>query len=377
MSVTPYVGTTQPTLTSDTGLGIVTSLAITAAPRAAPYGSFLTLQDTFGTPIAQVQLNNDVAVGDTTVNIAPFDFTYDYTVANSTKVFGFVTPEIGVLGFSYRGLIFGSTLALGNLNLFPLTKIQGFDLPVIATKDAPRDLDTGEFIGVDLLGGRDIIVEITCAVPRVDPTTPLDDFRTLLSAMMTPDPAGTTEYPFFFSTESPGTVYGVNMRPRKMNFTIDSTSVQALGIAVSLQFHATDPRVYGLPTERLTLVSTGTSVAANITNAGSIEERPILTVTAGSGMPAPITIRNQTLPGAPALIFTTPMASGDVIIIDLDFHTAWYVPAAGSPFDCLSYLDDSSQWWNVPPGVNNIQFDSGTGDAQLDLDYGPAAYASV
>ena len=383
MSAPRYVPEVQ--LTSDTGTGsAVTSLNITATPRDLFPGSKIILHDGIGTNVTTFTTGLTNA-GATAVTIVPTDFSaHDFLAATPTEVFGFASPLLPPLAFWFRGVTFGenvgpvtaqpgyeTTLA----GVFQTVTIQGIDQPAITSGDLPRPLDTGQFKGVDTLGGRDIIVEVAIGAQAA---LDLDNFRAIIAHAMAPlQPASTTEEPLFFTTPGGLATYACNVRPIAYTFKVDLNAVQAFGLIATLRFHATDPRLYSSPTLLLDLISTGTSVAGDAPNNGNIETRPIFTVTAATGTPAPVTIRNNSLPGGPALIFTEPMAVGDQIIVDTDFHTAWYVPAIGSPFDALYQLDAASQWWNTPNGsVNQIQFDSVGGDSELTLEYA-YGYASV
>jgi hypothetical protein len=366
----------DPTLTATFVAGVVNHLDFTAAPRALPAGAIVSAIDVLTNPQA-FTTTAPIAVGDTSVTVEARVIPND--ISFGVYVEGFMLIDLsgypGGVAFYYRGLIFGGIERIpafpSPVPTFQVVSIQGFDQPAVTSGDLQRPLDSGQFIGVDVLGGRDVIVQV--AIGANSPSA-LDAARAQVAAIMTPDPAGVTEYPLFFTTPG-GTQYGVNARPRKYGFKIDVNSLLAYGVIATLQFSSVDPRIYSTPTQLLQLSASSGAVAGTAPNNGSMEMRPLFEIEAGSGDPAPLTVQQADLPGTPAIAFTAEMLAGDTILVDTDFHTAWYVPASGGPYDALSTLSDGSQWWNIPAGdvgPNNIHFTVTSGDGVLNLYYADA-----
>lgn len=278
-------------------------------------------------------------------------------------------PTLSNWQFQFNGLTFGSGQAV---------KVKGVtglgDLPTIRTGDAPRPRDHGELIGLDLYSGRDITFDLEAeSSSGVVESTLL----TLAAATLT---GLTTEQPLWF--QLPGLpLLAVMCRPRKRTTTWDvGFQIGNVGV-VSVQFHATDARVYtapsltatvGLPspTAGLTFpvtfpVTFGTVAPSGVTvtNSGNTEIRPVLVITGPVTNPS---VENASIAGNPVLTFSNPnqtgytVAAGDQLVVDLDTHSILYyvggVSSGSAPASRGNWLVAGSTWWNLPPGNNLIQF---------------------
>lgn len=287
-------------------------------------------------------------------------------------------PTLTTYQCNYGGLTLGGNTGLG------LLKLEGLDTPNIRTGDAARPRDTGDFIGLDTIDGREIT--LTAQIGPEGGFTA--NWQALANATV---PGGTTETPFYVALPLFGTLVSM-ARCRKRNMPIDIQFALGNLADVTLQLNATDPRLYstptlnpscGLPTHSglmafpisFPLSFGGASPSGVITavNNGNVQMCPILTVTGPCTNPS---IQNASIAGSPQLTFDVTMASGDQLVIDTDLHTATYY-TSGSTIGAsrLYTLAGGSTWWTIQPGSNTIQFnsaDTGTVAGTLACEYASA-----
>lgn len=296
-------------------------------------------------------------------------------------------PTLGNWQFSYQGLTFGSGQAI------KVAKVTGLgDLADIRTGDQPRPRDHGEIIGLDVFGGRDVTfdLEAESSSGQVE--------STLLTLAQVTTPGLTTEQPLWF--QLPGLpLLAVMCRPRKRTIGWDvGFQIGNVG-QTSVQFHATDPRVYtagsatsvGLPspTAGLTFPVTfpltfGTTPpnGVTLTNSGNVETRPLLVITGPVTNPS---VQNATISGGPTLSLSNPgqtgytVLAGDQLVIDTDAHTILYysggISSGTTPASRSSWLQYGSTWFTMQPGANLLQFfskDSAAVGASLTVEYASA-----
>lgn len=272
-------------------------------------------------------------------------------------------PSLQTFQMSYGGVTFGGVVAGSTYQFQSLDGV--LDVPAAVTADAQRDLDQGEFIGLDVLPGRDMTIQ---QVVRAATAAALDAARQALGAVL--GPAGTTEQPLYLQLAS-GT-FACMARPRRHVCPLDINTVLAKGTIATTQFHASDPRWYAVPTKQATVGLPGplggltfpvTFPASfgggggggilQVTNAGQFEMRPVLIVTGPCTNPR---VTNLTLPGAPGIGFNLVMATGDTLVIDTDFQSVLYF-TAGSALGASrrGSLTSDTVWWNLVPGLNQIE----------------------
>lgn len=270
-------------------------------------------------------------------------------------------PTLSSFQFSFRGVTMGPGTA------YEFTKIEGVrDMPQVRSGDAGRPRDHGDFIGLDVLPGREINLSMEIGPPFT--TTFTAALLTLATAMV---PSATTEYPLFYCENS--VTYACMARARRKSIPIDLAYANgSLAQNVVLQFKATDPRWYatptlapscGLPTPvggfafplafPLSFGSGSLTNTISIANTTSdIDTRPILTVTGPCITPA---IYNTSVTGTPSVAFGVTMATGDQLVIDMDFHTAVYYPNGSTVgYSVLSTLQTNSTWWTLPAATTSL-----------------------
>jgi len=282
---------------------------------------------------------------------------------------GATVPTLAPFQFSFLGYTFG-----GLADPMQIQKIEGLDVGSVRSGDAGRARDAGRFVGLDLLDGRDITI-------TADVLLTLANWQRLAAVIL---PGGIVESPLWFGLPGWGTM-ACMARVRKHSAPIDIQSALSTLTNITIQFSASDPRLYlaptlgpsvGLPNPtagfsfplRFNLGFGGGASSVGVlqaVNTGNIESRPLLLVTGPCTTP---TIQNQSAPGAPYVSFAVTMAAGDTMLIDTDMHTATYYVAGttiGAPR--AAFLQPGSSWWtllpagvanSVPGGVNTIAFSS-------------------
>jgi Phage tail protein len=300
--------------------------------------------------------------------------TVAYGVAPYGSVLGSVVAPPALLDWQvyFNGLIVGMNTAYG------LLQIEGLDLPALRSGDVARPRDTGQFVGLDLFGGRDITLTIDMTTDGIS----LQDAATSVATAFAPPSDGQTESPIYFQFPNlPLLVAGCRVRKRAI--AIDLPWSQGFVKSAVIGLHATDPRIYGTTLDPTVALPTppggvhfpityplsfgGGSIAGTISadNSGNSEMRPIVVITGPCTNP---TVTNTTL--GESLTFSNPsqtsytLYSGDTLTVDLDAHQIIYTPnGSTSGASRRNWLVTGSTWWNLPPGISTIDFS--TADASL------------
>lgn len=284
-------------------------------------------------------------------------------------------PSLSNWQMQYNGLTIGASTP------YAVYQLDGLDLPQVRTGDLNRPREHGEFVGLDLMSGRDIMLT---GDYQSDGINIQDSQQNLGRAFI---PGGTTEQPFWFQFPNLPVLASM-VRVRKRTMPIDQPySVAAMG-QLALMMHSSDPRLYGpvqsgscgvgqalgggiFPATFPYVFSSG-SVAGTVVanNAGNVEMRPLLTIT------GPVT--NPTIFNATAgwqITITNPLQvgytvlAGDTLVIDTDTHAiTYYTGGVGVGAARRAWLAAGSTWpstvLGVPglaPGSNTFQFTSTDG----------------
>jgi Phage tail protein len=284
--------------------------------------------------------------------------------------YGTAVPSLLPYQFQFNEFSFGPYTPL------ELTKIEGIDLPAIRSGDSGRPRDQGEFIGLDLMAGREVTVTGELNIKTES------SWEELASATL---PGGTVEKPLFLSL--PGyPILAAMSRVRKRNMPVDIKFTLGNLADVTLLFKASDPRWYG-ETKRATTSPSHAlgfkwphkygykygagSVAGSVsvTNAGNYETRPKLIVEGPCTNPS---ITNATV-GA-TLAFAVTLNTGDRLVIDTDMHTATlYSSGTTVGTTRLGSLVPGSQWWALEAKTTStVQFLAGSSEGSLTVEYAPA-----
>lgn len=276
-------------------------------------------------------------------------------------------PTLSTWQMSYKELTFGGIVQKAP---YQLTKIEGLDMPVIASGDVQRALDQGQFAGLDLLEGRDITITLTVTTDA----TSLGHARQQLGAVF--GVAGATESPLY--VQLPSGIYACMARPRKYNFPLDINTLLAKATPVTALLHATDPRFYAAPSKTATVglpqplgglyfnVSFnaefgggGTGGILQIYNNGTFEMRPIFIINGPCTNPK---ISNLSLSGSPTIGFNITLAEGERLEVETDFQgVTLYTSASTTGTSRRNTLMNGSTWFNLPPGLSQIEFTTSDG----------------
>jgi hypothetical protein len=275
-------------------------------------------------------------------------------------------PALSVGQLYYRGLTFGGIAQNGVYNIvsFP----EGLNPPDSVRGDAQRSQDEGEFAGVSVLPGREIVVvqNISCATQGYKPTAAqlksLAEARMALSGVL--GVKGSEYSPLWIATEY-GT-FGIMVQPDKHHFPWDSNVFLVGTVQATTSLHAVDPRFYlapsntasvGIPvpagglrfpvTFPITFPAASAGGVLGVTNGGLFEMRPVLVVLGPCTNPK---ITNLSIEGAPFVEVEIALNPGDTLTIDMDMQTVQYV-AAGTVQGSSrrNSLVPGCTWWNLPP----------------------------
>lgn len=280
-------------------------------------------------------------------------------------------PVLSNWQYSYNGLTLGASTP------YAIYDTSGLDLPNVRTGDSSRAREVGQFTGLDVLDGRDVV--ITGDVIS-DGTSLQHAAEALGTAFL---PSATTEFPLWVQIPNYPAM-ALMCRSRKRTVPVDLAYSMGLASSV-IQVHADDPRLYasvqsstvglGTPLGGLTFPATppftfgGGTVAGIITanNAGNFETRPILTLTGPMTKP---TIFNATTGWSITIISGVEapytINAGDTMVIDTDLHSVQYfVGGTGAGATRRAWIAPGSTWPSyvagiagLAPGSNTVQFTS-------------------
>lgn len=272
-----------------------------------------------------------------------------------STVGGLSAPTLADLQFKYNGLTFGAGQDVGVLNVSGLG-----GLPTVNGQDQIFPRDTGEYVGVDAMGGRDPAIDM---VIKASLFTELESLGSAFFA------GGLLEQPLWFQLPGLPTLCSM-VRPRLRTSTWDTLFAAGKVLLPSVTFHATDPRLYTQAQIATSPSSGSRSVSFTVTNGGNCEVRPVLVL---KGPLAAPTISNAAVDSGVKIAFSagTTIGSGDAIVIDTSTpHTVRYwngdvvSGGASSAQNVYGWIDQSqTSWWNLLPGANPITCTSATGSS--------------
>jgi len=278
-------------------------------------------------------------------------------------------PDLDVWQCAFNGWTFGAGTP------WAITHMTGLDLAQIRSGDKARALDEGQLIGLDLFGGRDIMIDLWVYSDGVS-------LQSALRTMAAATPVGLqVEVPFYI--QLPDTpLLTCQARARKRSIPVDLNYGAAMVATPSLQLHATDPRFYAAPTTSSTTgLQPGGATGATfpltfpvdfgggtgpgelfLVNTGNFELRPLLVINGPVTNPA---VTNGSLAGSPTVQFVNPaqsgytLNSGESLLIDTDLQSVVLSTAPDTPTSPVAdWLVAGSTWWDMPPGTNAITFSS-------------------
>ena len=306
--------------------------------------------------------------------------------------YGITWPTLASFQCQYQGnaaaavVLGGGNSVSAPFNIQP-AKMEGFDLQTVGSGDPNRARQRGQYIGLNLMAGRDITLtmDVGPALGSYSSTVDaLNHLRAITNAAAT-DPAsfnsgqpntnpGETEWPFWVKFPTNPLVASM-ARPIKRNIPIDLSF--SLGNSVkgcAVQWHATDPYFYAVTQETTanaaTLPSYGSLMPDNL---GDVECWPQWTVTGACINPQ---LENYSL-GASLFFNGLSMSSGDTLVVDNDLRTATYTPVStGIPTSVIYLLNTGWSWWPIIPGTNDIRFSAASSVGAVAMDWA-SAYSSA
>src|SRR5262245_58914288 len=122
--------------------------------------------------------------------------------------YGTAVPALTNWQFSFSGFTMGPSTPL------ELKKIEGLDLPTVRAGDAGRPRDHGLFVGLDVMGGREIT--LTAQLHQIKGTF-AEHWESFAKATV---PGGSIETPLFVNVPGFGTL-ATNVRVRKRAMPVD------------------------------------------------------------------------------------------------------------------------------------------------------------
>lgn len=214
-----------------------------------------------------------------------------------------------------------------------VNEIDGWDAPDVRTTQTQRGNDHGLFQEGAYYGGRLLIVKgsfasITGAVTLMAAREQLHAAMNVSANLMSA----------FTVQETPPKTCMV----QRMSGSKDKAS-SSVSFDFELHLLAPDPRKYAA----VQITTILPNVTASITNAGTMETRPLIAV---QGPATAVYLENLTT--GQTVTFGINMLPADVLYVDLDLKgvslnggsASWAVQSA------------PSQWWTLQPGVNYINF---------------------
>lgn len=266
--------------------------------------------------------------------------------------------------WTYNGLLFGNGTTIG------VVKADGLDFPNVRTGDQPRPLVHGLWPGRDLAGDRVVTLELELTAN--DDTT----FSTQIAALR----AATTLQPSAelpLVMQLPGDVAKrLYCRPRRRAIPVDNRYMYRLA-GITVQFVASDPRLYadaqGSGSAGVATAGTGLTFNAtpNFSFGGAAAGGSITAVNSGD-TPTPWTATVTGPITDPALILTATgqrvamqgtVNSGETLVLDSQARTILLNGTASR----YSWLQAGSQWFDLAPGSNQVQFGATSGSGTLSL----------
>lgn len=271
--------------------------------------------------------------------------------------------------FEFDGVLFGGECTGLGVDLI---QVDGLDMPELRTGDLVRPRDHGMLPGDDFLSGRTITVDLAVVGSSA---TDLEAKLASLASMSYPLGSDEVELPLVF--QLPGQVKRrANARLRRRNYAYDINILAGHMQHVTLQFFATDPRIYDDVLQSLNILlpvatgglswpvswpvawSSSTSGGATFNNAGTFETRPIITF---SGPLTSPNVQNVTTGKQWSSIFD--LQSGDQLVVDFAQRTVLLNGTASR----YSSVTAASDWWTLVPGNNVITIGAAAGSGSATI----------
>ena len=251
----------------------------------------------------------------------------------------------------YNGVLIGGDTG------YEIVSANHFDLPELRTSDVNRPQRDGQFAGTDFMAGKSIHLQLEAwSSDDVD----LGSRLTVLMAAFAP---GVTAD---LVTNIPGLgLIKMECRVRRRSLPMNIDQVGGL-TRFAVDLYAVDPVWKSNATSQvelgLTDVSGGLSFpltfpisfgetndgSVNLQNDGSYESFPVIVI---SGPVTDPSLENRSQ--GKTLSFTGTVAADETLVIDFNARSVLLDGSANR----YAWLDDSTKWWSLDPGTNDIWFD--------------------
>lgn len=254
--------------------------------------------------------------------------------------YGTIVPSLLTWQMAYQGYVLGVPAAYG------ITQVDGLDLPTVQTADQQRSRDMGEFPGLDVLGGRDISItgDFVASGDLSMPQTSM----LLADVASNYTQGGITEFPLWFQWPDLPILCSMS-RVRKRQVSVDLS--YTMGLAnYNLQFHSTDPRLYGAPVQTTVtgVGSSGGGSTISINYPGNVDMRPIIQLNGPLNNP---TVSNTNW----GIYIALNLTSSEYVVIDLDLHTVQYYNGSVLQY-YRAAAASTSVWPSYTNGINALYY---------------------
>lgn len=244
-----------------------------------------------------------------------------------------------------------------------------FSMPEVRSSDKIRGLDDGLFPGTDYLGGRTI--NLVVEVAGEDQASFYTAYKTLMDACRkTPD-----NRLLEFRLPSWPEVIRANARVRRFNGLNINTAFDLGGpVAANIQFYCSDPRLYSSAEQSATVGIQGTQSGRtyNLTfnrSFGGLVASNIIVANNGGNYDAPWSARIDGPVTNPSIESVSQSKTlriiGSIGVGEfLEVHSSPYKTIMlGGTATRYSWLADSTQWFLLSPGNNDIRFNGSSAGA--------------
>jgi hypothetical protein len=191
-------------------------------------------------------------------------------------------PTLEDFQFEYNELVMGANTPYGVL------LVEGLDLAEIRSGDVSWPRDHGQAMGLDLYGGRDIILDLWM---KTDGTSLQHAQLALAAATIV---RSDEELPLWFQLPNLPLLC-IMCRPRKKPMKVETEYAAGNIGKPELHLRASDPRIYTAG-EETELKPNHPATTKTLTNTGNTEMRPILVFTGPLARP---TAKNEAIAGKP------------------------------------------------------------------------------
>lgn len=247
--------------------------------------------------------------------------------------------------FELRGLL------LGDGTDYEVTKVQGLDMPDVRarTLDPYRHGLVG--VGDHWFGAREVIIDLDVL------GTPGADLANKLRDLATATQPSSSDLVMSYRLEGEST-RRINVRPIGRTYPVDVAATRGF-VPVALRFVAYDPRLYAdaETSTPITIASGAVNGSATITNAGTFETLPVMTMTGGVPTTS-LSMTNLADSSRVVKVLTTGLATADILVVNFAKRT---VTVNG--VNRYDLVDATTRWWRLLPAGNIVSVSRPTGDA--------------